>query len=231
MAHSKETMINQLIERTNRTSFYSTGRILLAKLSGNVKPFNAMEFNFIVDEQNEYGDFIDVEYWKIVANRMVGFKGIFTETYLPYIKLKLLQDHPLLWTYNKNELECKLIGHPDNLSEFIGDLSLEFEKVAGNWISLHQHFWNLDTFYKDNRSLSLFLSEPLGESVRKVCNKHNIEFQIENVIEGKKKGFFNRPDVNLLLFGNEDVSPNDFNLKQPYIIADEFIATKTTKEV
>ena len=61
--------------------------------------------------------------------------------------------------------------------------------------------------------------------VEKVCKKHGIEFNIKKEVDGYDKGYLNRPDAKLLIFGNEDVSPNNFSLEQPYIIADEFIAS------
>ena len=33
-------------------------------------------------------------------------------------------------------------------------------------------------------------------------------------------------NAKILIFGNEDVCPNDYNLFQPYIIAESFMATK-----
>ena len=74
--------------------------------------------------------------------------------------------------------------------------------------------------------MNLGVTEPLGEPIRQVCEKHGIEFNVENVIKDYDKGYTYRPNAKLLIFRNEDVSPHGFNLRQPYIIADEFIANK-----
>ena len=68
--------------------------------------------------------------------------------------------------------------------------------------------------------------KPLIEPIKKVCKKHGIELKVKKEIGGYDKGYANRPNVKLLLFGNEDVSPDNYNLGQPYIIADEFLANK-----
>ncbi|WP_299016208.1 hypothetical protein [uncultured Polaribacter sp.] len=185
-----------------------------------------MEFNFVVEEQDDFGKMHNIEHWRLIAHETIDFNGIYADLYLPYIKLKILIDHPLLWTYNKAELECELIKYPENPSEFMGDLFFEYEKVAGNWIPLHKNFWDLNEYYKQNGKRNLSIPKPLKESIEKVCKKHGIDFKVKKETDGYDKGYSNRPNAKLLIFGNEDISPNNFNLGQPYIIADEFIANR-----
>lgn len=219
-------MIEQLIEKTNTTEFYQNGHFHLTELKGLIGHFKTMEFNFIVEERDDYGKISEVDHWRLIAHNTIKFRGLFSEQYLPYIKLRILDEHPLLWTFHKNELECELQGFPSNPSEFIGDLYFAYEQKTGNWIELNRHFFNIKEYYKNNGKMNLGISEPLAEPIREVCEKHGIEFNIENVIKDYDKGYAYRPNAKLLIFGNEDVSPNDFNLRQPYIIADEFIAYK-----
>jgi hypothetical protein len=219
-------MLEELIKRTNTTKFYQNGRFHLTELKGHIGHFQTMEFNFIVEERDDYGKITDVEHWRLISHNTIDFNGIFSEQYLPYIKLKILTEHPLLWTFNKNELECELTGFPTNASEFIGDLYFAYEKHAGNWLPLNENFYNIKEYYKKAGKMNLGISEPLAEPIRAVCEKHGIEFNVENVIKDFDKGYTYRPNAKLLIFGNEDVSPNDFSLGQPYIIADEFIANR-----
>jgi len=219
-------MLEELIKRTNTTKFYQNGHFHLTELKGQIGHFKTMEFNFIVEERDDYGKITDVEHWRIIAHNTIKFSGIFSEQYLPYIKLKILTEHPLLWTFNKNDLECELKGFPTNTSEFIGDLFFAYEKHAGNWLSLNENFYNIKEYYKKAGKMNLVISEPLAEPIRAVCEKHGIEFNVENLIKDFDKGYAYRPNAKLLIFGNEDVSRNDFSLGQPYIIADEFIASR-----
>jgi hypothetical protein len=219
-------MIEQLIKKTNTAEFYQNGEFHLTELKGQIGQFNTMEFSLVIEERDNNAKLQNVELWKLITHRTIDFKGIFVNLYLPYIKLKVLTDHPLLWTYNKAELECELRGFPKNPSEFMGDLFFEYEKFTGNWIPINTDFWALNEKYKQNGKRNLSIPKPLKEPIERVCKKHGIDFIIKKETEGYDKGYTNRPDAKLLIFGNEDVCPNDFNLNQPFIIADEFIATR-----
>ena len=145
---------------------------------------------------------------------------------MPYIKVQVLTVHPLLWEYHEKQLECELRNFPNNPSEFMGDLFFEYEKLGGNWIQVHDHFWALNEYYKKNGTRNISIPEPLADPIKGICNKHKIEFTINEVIECESKGYLNRPDAKLLLFGNEVISPHTFNLGQPYVLAEKFEATK-----
>ncbi|CAM4356396.1 hypothetical protein [Gillisia limnaea] len=219
-------MIEKLIELTNTIEFYQNGHFHLTNLKGEIGQFKTMEFNFVIEERDDNGKTYNVEHWNLIAHRTIDFKGIFEDLYLPYIKLKILNDHPLLWMYNQPNLECELIKFPENPSEFIGDLFFEYEKIAGNWIPLHKTFWALNKYYKENGKRNISVPKPLKEPIEKVCKKHGVDFKVKKEIDSYDKGYANRPNAKLLIFGNEDASPDNYNLGQPYIIADEFIANK-----
>jgi len=219
-------MIDKLIERTNSKTFFGNGRFHLTELKGQIGHFNTMEFNFIIDEEDNLGNLVNVEHWRIISHQTLKYNGIFTVSYLPYIKLNILSEHPLLWAFTKNTLQCELKGYPKNPSEFIGDLHFEYEKLTGNWIPLNHVFYNLKENFQKNKKMNFSIQEPMKEIIEMVSQKHGIEFKVNKVIEGYNKGYSNRPNAKLLIFGNEKVCPNNFNLRQPYIIADEFIANR-----
>ena len=83
-------MIEQLIEKTNTTEFYQNGHFHLTKLKGHIGHFKTMEFNFIVEERDDYGKISEVDHWRLIAHNTIKFRGLFSEQYLPYIKLKIL---------------------------------------------------------------------------------------------------------------------------------------------
>jgi hypothetical protein len=219
-------MIEDLINRTNTNEFYQNGYLRLVELTGRIGNSQTLEFSFVVEEQDDLGEMQNIEHWIIIAKEAIDFKGIFADSYLPYIKLSILTDHPLLWVLNHPELECELIKYPENPSEFIGDLFFEYESVGGNWIPLHKNFWALNKFYKETGKRYMSIPSPLKGSIEKVCKKHGIEFKVKKEINRYQKGYTNRPNAKLLIFGNEEVCPNNYSLGQPYIIADEFIAKK-----
>ena len=128
--------------------------------------------------------------------------------------------------FHENEIECEITGRPATVTEFIGDVSNALERETGNWITVNEYFWNNEEFYQNYAKRTIMMPKSLGNSILKVCEKHNMGFQIKSELVGEKKGYADKPNAKILIFGNEDVSPNDFNLRQPYIIAEEFIAQR-----
>lgn len=218
-------MIEQLIKLTNEKEFYQEGNINLISTKSEIGFLNISEFNFAVEDRDKESNLQKVTYWKIIAHRTIEIRNFQNSVLLPYVKLKILENHPLLWNYREEDYECQLIGFPEKPIEFIGNLFFEFEKLTGNWLNLSEYMYDINQFYKKNNSVTISIPKPLKEVFEKVCLKHNVKFKVENIINLYNKGYRNRPNAKLLIFGNEDVSPNDFNLQQPYIIADYFMAT------
>ncbi|MGX1928415.1 hypothetical protein [Flagellimonas sp. 2504JD4-2] len=219
-------MISKLIERTNQTKFYQTGRIKLIKFEGQIGTNNAMEFDYLIDEQNNEGNSINIENWRITSHQTIDLKGVFASSYLPYIKINILDKHPLLSIYHENKLECELTGFHSNTNDFIVDLYLAFETHMGNWFPFNKSFINLrENFKMDDRTF-FRIPEQLLIPVKNVCAYHNINLKVNRTVEGINKGYEHHPEATLLIFGNEDICPNTLNLGQPYIIANKFTAIR-----
>jgi hypothetical protein len=217
-------MINKLIERTTEKEFYQRGYFRIIDFKGHYGDSKTTELNLLLNQEDDYGSLHKIENWQLVANQTIELNNISSDLYLPYVKLEVLEEHPLLWTYTKSLLECELIGYPQNTSEFLGDLYFEYEKVTGNWIPLNKTFFNINDHYKKNGKMKLLIQEPLMGSIEKVSEKHGIGFKVTKEIKGHIKGHADRPKVKLLIFVNEHISLSSFNMGQPYIIADEFAA-------
>lgn len=216
-------MINELLEITNSEEFYQNSWFNLVSVNHQAGNQSLSEFDFILDDRDEMGAQINLQYWKIKAFKTLEINNLVLDTLLPYIKLKILEEHPLLWKYNKSELECELKNFPEKINEFVGELYFEIEKVTGNWIAFDKIIYGLQQYSKGIAILNF--PEPLKVIFESICSKYNIDFSIINTIEGYKKGYADRPNAKLLIFGNEDVNPNESNLYQPYMIADNFSAT------
>jgi hypothetical protein len=219
-------MINELIEKTNKEEFYQNDNIYLINTKSDIGELNIAEFNFIIEERDIYGNMAKSTLWKIISNRTIEFKNFHNSNLLPYVKIKIIENHPLLWNFHEDNYECVLNGFPEKPNEFIGDLHFEFENLTGNWLNLNEFIHNINEYYKKNNSTTISIPKSVKDIFEKVCLKHKVELNIENIKKNHKKGFTNRPNAKLLIFGNEDVCPNDYNLFQPYIIAESFMATK-----
>ena len=217
-------MIQKLIDRTNTTEFYQDSNLKLE--SYNYNPSNNTLEMFLSINQISYDIPIEYEEWKLTCRNTESFNGFFYELMLPYVKLKILENHPLLLKFHENELECKIKGIPENVNEFIGDISNVLEKETGNWITVNEYFWNCEEQFRMYSHRIISIPKSLEKSIKQVCEKHKLSFIVNNEIIGDDKGYADKPKAKVLIFGNEDVSSNDFFLNQSYIIAEEFIAER-----
>ncbi len=219
-------MLDELIIKTNDIDFYHDGDFCLIGIKTEVGKINVSEFNFIMEELDEITFLKKQTYWKIISHNTIKYKNLNNRILLPYIKIKILDNHPLLWNYKEEIYRIEFQKFPKNLSEFIGDLTIKFEKITGNWVNLNQHLFNINEYCKRNSSAKIMIPKSLRLIFEDTCKKHEVSFNIEKVLEQYDRNFDYKPNVKLLIFGNDDVSPNSYNLNQPYIIADSFEATK-----
>ncbi|AHM59335.1 hypothetical protein D770_05340 [Flammeovirgaceae bacterium 311] len=225
-------MLSDLINKTNNEDFYSDGNLYPIGIKAQIGGFNTMELELIIEESGikesdgKYEEWKHTEYWKIIAHKAIKFDKLYAPIYLPYVKLRVLYDHPLLWDYKSDKLECELNGIPDNYNEFVGVLYHTFDEYAGNWILLNNSLFNAHGSSSKARKRIMTIPEPMKQPVLKVCQDFGIDFHVTHVSSGRDKGYAYRPNAKLLMFGNEDVCDFASNLGQPYIIAEDFMAHK-----
>src|SRR5690606_21902036 len=124
--------------------------------------------------QNSYDIPVENEEWNLTCRNTEKFDGFFWSVTLPYVKMKILNNHPLLFTFHDNKLECEIIGKPENLSEFIGDISITLEKYTGNWFTVNKLFWNNEKFYRKYSRRNISIPKSLEKCIRVTCEKHNL---------------------------------------------------------
>lgn len=213
-------MTNKLIEKTNSDKFYQNCNFYLES-KHLITSQNRLELIFSIN-QASYDILVEYEEWKIVCNNPISSKGLDHKFLMPYVKIAILKEHPLLWQFNEDINECYIQGVPNNIKEFYGELAITLEKETGNWIKLTDKMWNLEHWFKKDTEKYISLSDSMKDIFESICNNHNLDFQIKKKKTGKDKEYENRSNSQLLIFGNEKLSPHNFNLKQPYIIADHF---------
>lgn len=122
-------------------------------------------------------------------------------------------------------MECEIKGTPIDINKFVFDLVKLLEKQTGNWIDLKDITWNFSYYmFKIPRIITIPVS--LEENIRQICTAQNLSFKIRIYSAGEDKGYANKPNAKILMFGNEDLSSYTFNLWQPYIIAETFEAER-----
>jgi hypothetical protein len=217
-------MIEDLIKRTNTTEFYQDCDLKLESYNYKTSA-NILELFFSIN-QSSYDIPIEHEEWKLTCLKTEQFEGFLWDLLLPYVKMKILDSHPLLLKYHENQLQCLVKGKPTNLNLFVGDISNGLEKKTGNWIKVSEVFWNNEENFKLYPKRYIRIPKSLKNFIAEVCKEHDLEFEVTNELIGEDKGYADKPKAKILIFGNEDVSGNDFSLKQPFIIAEEFIAER-----
>jgi len=149
-----------------------------------------------------------------------------TLIYLCHIlKMRILKRHPLLWLYHGDELECEIKGTPNDIHKFIFELLKLLEKEAGNWINLNDIFISF-TNYMFKLGKGVYIPASMEKGIQEICIDQNLTFKITSYEVSEDTSYADKPNTKVLMFGNEDVSPYDFNLGQSYIIAGEFTAER-----
>jgi len=100
------------------------------------------------------------------------------------------------------------------------------ERETGNWISVADILWNSEEHYRLFSKRNISIPKSLGKPIKEACIKHNPLFNVNHERTGDEKRYPHKQKSKSLIFGNEDVSPNDFYLNQPYVIAENFTAER-----
>ncbi|KIQ22771.1 hypothetical protein RT99_06680 [Flavobacterium sp. MEB061] len=217
-------MIEDLIKRTHTDDFYQNCDFKLELFTFKTSD-NTVEMIFSIN-QTSYDIPIEREEWKITCTNTEKYHGFFWNILLPYTRLKISDKHPALLLYNHNELECEIIGVPKDINQFIADISMILERETGNWITVPDILWNSEEHYRIFSKRNISIPKSIGKPIKEVCAKHNLTFNVTHEVTGADKRYAHKQKSKILIFGNEDVSPNDFYLKQPYVIAEKFSAER-----
>ena len=119
------------------------GYYLISQLQNfNFQPNNNFKINIYIENENEPEN-TNREDWQIVAHQTIEIENIFSPIYLPYIKLSLLEEHPLLWKFKYDILDCELSGKLENHFEFTSKLHWLYEKETGGFIKRKNDFYEL----------------------------------------------------------------------------------------
>ena len=219
--------MTQLLNRTNEEDFYNNWDLLLDSVKGKIQTHekSIFEINIYIKPRDESEE-KEREDWQIIAYETIGLNKIFRPVYLPYIKLALLEEHPVLWKYKYDVLECELSGTLENSHEFTSKLHWLYEKETGGFIKFEEDFYELKSFINGRSKVRISISIKTYSFVKSLIDNLGLEIRIVEVLTNENKGYLHRPDAKILIFGNADVSSNYYNLGQPFVIADKFISKK-----
>ncbi|MBM7420216.1 MULTISPECIES: hypothetical protein [Chryseobacterium] len=220
--------MEELITLTNSENFSSLGFTYLKKLTFETENSQLQLQISLIDEAEK-----EVE-WVINAENVSGFKNFDSGNLMPYLKINLYENHPSLKIIESPEIQCKIIGVPDNKFQFLGKFYQLLQKEIGSWKYLEDFFWNMEYLFEEKEIPERFkglmdvesnaeyinLPKVLVNPFEVLCKSENLQVQIGDEYES------NYDNMKVLIFGNEIISPDNYSLNQSYIIAEKFTAFK-----
>jgi hypothetical protein len=205
-------MLEKLIEITNSEAFTVKGHLAIKEVVARQKTFDLKISFEIHDNSNDLiqyeGEIFCEGHW--TSSRVEEFKR-------PYNRIKLYKSHPALWE-SGNLLFLNLKAPKSNVAELLGDLYITHNNACGNWVDFHHLFFSIPDWIKTSDGATIKIPESFLVDYQPIFDKHQVTYTITEKEEGKHHH-------SLLLFGNPAISPDNFYLLQPYIIAEKFTAT------
>ena len=207
-------MLEQLISLTNTDDFYSNWHLTMEQL---LYVPDTETLKFIVQTVKDYSDDIEAtrKFWEIECTE-VAVNRITQRGFVPYMHINVFDEHPLLWNYQSTRY-LTLRGKPKDVSQLMGELFLQHVTVCGNWLDFNHLFRAVYNLLPKEGKTLIEMPERLISKYKGVFDKHEITFTEEPGQSGET-------DLKVLFFGNKDISPNDCNFYQPYVIAKHFSA-------
>jgi hypothetical protein len=207
-------MIERLIEITNSEEFIQDGHIAIKEVVARQREF---DLRLIFDIQYSVEEIIKFHceiYCEGIAyttsNRLHEYKR-------PYNRINLYHNHPVLWNYESSHW-LNLKAESINVAELLGDLFIVHDKACGNWVDFHWLFNSVPDRLKTLDGATIEIPARLLEVYKPVFDKHKLTYNIIETSDVENEHF-------VLLFGNPDISPDDYNFGQPHIVAEKFSET------
>jgi hypothetical protein len=207
-------VLERLIEITNSEEFIQDGHIAIKEVVARQREFDLrliFDIQYSVEEVTNFHCEIYCEGIAFTtSNRLHEYKR-------PYNRINLFRNHPVLWNYESFHF-MTLKGSSVNVAELLGDLFFVHDKACGNWVDFHWLFNSLPGRLQSAEGATVEIPARLLEAYKPVFDKHKVTYTITETSDLKN-------EYSVLLFGNPDISPDDYNFGQPYIVADKFSET------
>jgi hypothetical protein len=204
-------MLEKLIEITNSDEFIEDGNIAIKEVIAHQREFDLkliFDIQYSVEEITKYNCEIYCEgIAYTTSNRLHEYKR-------PYNRINVYDEHPVLWNYASSQY-FTLKGKDVNIAELIGDLFLAHDEACGNWVDFHWKFHSLGRWLQTDDGAIIDVPVPLVDAYKPAFKKHRLSYEITDTREENN-------NYSVVLFGNPDISPDNYNKGQPYIVAEKF---------
>jgi hypothetical protein len=204
-------MLERLIKITNSEWFIQEGHVAIKEVIARTQTF---DMKLVFDIEYSFEDLIKYHCEIFCEGIAYTTSNSLHEYKRPYNRINLYNNHPVLWNYEGSHY-LTLKGSDTNISEFIGDLFITHDKACGNWVDFHWLFHSLPDRLNSLEGARIAIPKKLFDYYLPVFNNHMVTFTIDESTDCKY-------DYSVLIFGNPDISPDDYNFGQPYIVAEKF---------
>ena len=207
-------MLEKLISLTNEKDFYSNWHLTMEQL---LYVPETETLKFVIQTVKDYDDDIEAtrKFWEIECTNVAANK-ITQRVFLPYVHINVLDEHPLLWKHESTRY-LTVRGKPQNLSQLMGDLFSKHVAVCGNWLDFNHVFRAVYSLLPKKGEVLLEMPERLVDMYKEVFQSHEL-IMTEEPAEGRP----GESNFQVLFFGNNEISPDDYNFYQPYVVAKQF---------
>jgi hypothetical protein len=207
-------MLEQLISLTNSEDFFSHWHLTMGHLY-YVPETETLKF--VLQTVKDYDEDIEAtrKFWEVECIE-VSAERITQRVFVPNMHINVLTEHPLLWNYEATRY-LTLRGKPKDVSQLMGDLFLKHVDVCGNWLDFNHLFRAVYNLLPKEGKILIEMPERLISEYKEVFDRHEITFTEEPGQDGET-------GLKVLFFGNKDISPDEYNFYQPYVIAKNFSA-------
>ena len=205
--------LEQLIQLTNSGGFFRDWAFFLTGF--NLVPLTD---RMIVLLEAHHDDFeenavLDKRSWKIACNGFMDHR-LRAGYLIPFYRIKVIQNHPLLWNYGSKTYLSIYGGSCKDIALLMGELFLVHNQITGNWVQFHQIFGFLPKLLEEESQFQLAVPTPLIAHYLPVLHRHEIRCSIETSPK-------NEEESSVLLFSSEHF-PDNYDYGQPYIVAKSF---------
>ena len=164
------------------------------------------------------------ESWIIDLKGVREYHNLHGISYMPHFTIELENNHPLLWDYLYDTVECELSGTQDleskQMNEFIGELARCYQDNTYGFVNIESN--PLFTPIMDSNGNPFFsTNQKMVEITEGVFNRYNVHLLNKKFLTGKQKGWAFRPNAKVMLFRNPFISSPTSAFGQAYIVADE----------
>ena len=164
------------------------------------------------------------ENWTIQFKEVTNYQNLIGISYLPYFKIDLEENHPLLWDYIYDSVECELSGvdelKSNSINELIGEIAKCYNENTYGFIKLESNPL-LNQIRTKTGNLYFSTNQRIIELTESIFNNYNVNLVKKRIKSGKQKGWSFKPNAKVMLFRNPFISSCKTVRGQTYIVANE----------